>query len=166
MKLAYLTNLNACDPLPKLGRKVERPKKPPVNERAGMVFRFEKFDHTEQPKPAGIDLDLAKPECWPVIYPWTGTVMQFHSYGAQIAQVDFSPVVSFADVAEKKYAAVSYQAYEAAWREAVKRVGFPAAMQAREPVLVCARHAFDERRGISAYPNLWAPLIAALEALR
>ncbi len=143
MKLAYFQNLNECDPLPKLGRKVEPIKDlTPEQKRKAHVHAFERMGATQTPAP--VDIDLSKPESWPTL-----------------------PVASFADAAEMAEARKSeptFIDYITAWDRAVKRVGLIRTAAARndavEPLLK------GRRREMITQPSLWPAAIAALEALQ
>lgn len=137
MNLAYLQSLNACDPLHKLGRKVEAIKDlTPAQKRKAHVHAFECMG---DPLPGPIDLDLSKPESWPAL-----------------------PVVSFADaaeMAEMAEARVTQEVFFSAYYRAASRTSHARATAA-------IKSATGSGYVCDACPDQYPAAIAALEALQ
>lgn len=92
MKLSYLQSIDPCDPLPKLGKKVEPLKKPPVNDYAGECFKFAKCSQLHRID----DLDAAISTAVKAAAAHVGT----DTFVKAMSSTTPESVVSFADAAE------------------------------------------------------------------
>jgi hypothetical protein len=156
MKLSYLQSTdNPFDPLPKLGRKVE-PVKPKTAEqiRREDAEEFERGSHfAVKPLKPSVDLDLSKPESWPVI----------SSTGATTTT---PPVVSFADAAEMAEAkrAPTLEDYCDAFYAARANHSLDEIAAVICPLLEAVGHKPGD--AVADFPQAFPFLIAALEALQ
>lgn len=153
MKLAYFQSVNECDPLPKLGRKVDKTDiiDHASFERAESIKAFEIGEHYIKPEWLGADFahdgtGYIEPE----------SVVSF----ADAAVIAYRVIKPAAEVVEKK--APSKREFVDAYSHAVDRVGMHRAFAAWRDISL----ANNCMGSLCDAPHAWPAAIAALEALR